>query len=63
MAQENNHIEMLERAFPHTSGSAFASARAQVLASGQSLLQSEDGTIYEIFPMGAGKSSSRLNDR
>jgi hypothetical protein len=34
------------------SGSAFAAARAQVLASGQSVLQSEQGFIYEVFPDG-----------
>lgn len=46
------NIEMLENQFPAVSGSAFATAREQVLASGQSVLQSEDGTIYEVFPDG-----------
>jgi len=43
-------IQQLESQFPAVSGSAFAAAREQVLASGQSVLQSEDGVIYEVFP-------------
>jgi hypothetical protein len=35
-------------------GSAFAEARARVLASGQSVLQSKDGVIHEAFPDGRG---------
>jgi len=34
------------------SGSVFASARKRVLESGQSALQSEGGSIYEVFPDG-----------
>lgn len=45
-------IQKLESQFPAVSGSAFAAARAQVLASGQSVLQSQDGMIYEVFPDG-----------
>ena len=43
---------MLESTFPAASGSAFAAARERVLESGQSVLQAEDGTIYEVFPNG-----------
>ena len=32
--------------------SAFAAARDRVLASGQSVLQSEEGVIYRVFPDG-----------
>ena len=52
---DNNHdfeIDKLERQFPTASGVAFAAAREQVLASGQSVLQSEDGSIFEVFPDG-----------
>ena len=52
---DNNHdfeIDKLERQFPTASGVAFATAREQVLASGQSVLQSEDGSIFEVFPDG-----------
>lgn len=45
-------IQKLESQFPAVSGSAFAAARAQVLASGQSVLESQDGVIYEVFPDG-----------
>lgn len=45
-------IQKLESQFPAISGSAFATAREHVLASGQSVLQSEDGIIYEVSPDG-----------
>ncbi len=45
-------IQQLESQFPAVSGSAFAAARERVLASGQSVLQSENGFIYEVFPDG-----------
>ena len=45
-------IDTLERQFPAASGSAFAAARERVLASGQSVLQSEKGFIFEVFPDG-----------
>ena len=45
-------IQNLESQFPAVSGSAFATARERVLASGQSVLQSQDGIIYEVFPDG-----------
>ena len=45
-------IQKLESQFPAISGSAFAAARERVLASGQSVLQSDNGVIYEVFPDG-----------
>jgi len=42
----------LERRFVKTSGLAFAKARKRTLVSGQSVLQSEDGIIFEVFPDG-----------
>jgi hypothetical protein len=48
-------IEDLESQFPAASGSAFAAARERVFASGQSVLQSEQGVIYEVFPDGTRK--------
>jgi hypothetical protein len=48
-------IQKLESMFPPVSGSAFAAAREQALASGQSILQSEQGVIYEVFPDGTRK--------
>ena len=52
MPDQENNMQKLENQFPAISGSAFAAARAQVLASGQSVLQSEQGVIYEVFPDG-----------
>lgn len=51
-AMSDEDIQTLESQFPAVSGSAFAAARERVLASGQSVLQSQDGTIYEVFPDG-----------
>ena len=52
MADDESEIQRLESLFPASSGSAFAAARAHVLASGQSVLQSEGGVIYRCFPNG-----------
>ena len=52
MSDQEKEIQRLESQFPQVSGSAFAAARAQVLISGQSVLQSEGGTIYRVFPNG-----------
>jgi len=49
-AMSDQDIQKLESQFPAVSGSAFASASEQVLASGHSVLQSQDGVIYEVFP-------------
>jgi hypothetical protein len=48
----DHDIQQLENQFPAVSGAAFAAAREQVLASGQSVLQSEGDVIYEVFPNG-----------
>jgi len=40
-ALSDQEIQQLENQFPAISGSAFADARERVLASGQSVLQSE----------------------
>jgi hypothetical protein len=60
MPNEENNIEMLENQFPAISGSAFAAAREQVLGSGQSVLQSENGYIYEVFPDGQRKMVKKI---
>jgi hypothetical protein len=54
MPDQENNIEELENQFPALSGVAFAAARERVLASGNSVLQSEEGCIYEVFPDGRG---------
>ncbi len=53
-------IQQLENQFPAVSGSAFAAARERVLASGQSVLQSQDGIIYEVFPDGRKMEVKRI---
>lgn len=52
MADQEDDILQLESQFPAVSGSAFAAARERVLASGQTVLESENGFIYEVFPDG-----------
>ena len=42
-------LQELETQFPAISGQAFAAAREQVLASGQSVLQAEGGFIYRQY--------------
>ncbi len=51
----DQEIQMLESQFPSVSGSAFAAARKQALASGHSVLESSGGFIYEVFPNGQRK--------
>jgi len=53
-------IQKLESQFPAVSGSAFAAARERVLQSGQSVLQSENGVIYEVFPDGRRKEVKKI---
>jgi hypothetical protein len=52
MADLEKYIETLERQFPAVSGSAFAEARKRALESGNSVVQSEQGNICEVFPDG-----------
>lgn len=52
MPDQESDIQKLESQFPAVSGEAFAAAREKVLASGQSVLQSEGGFIYRVFPDG-----------
>ncbi len=53
-------IQKLENQFPAVSGSAFAAAREQALAFGQSVLQSDQGVIYEVFPDGTRRAVKRV---
>jgi len=48
----DHDIQQLETQFPAISGQAFAAAREQVLASGQSVLQSEGAFVFRVFPDG-----------
>jgi hypothetical protein len=52
MAEYERQLQDLENRFPLLSCEAFAAARAQVLAAGQRVLQSEGGFIVRVFPDG-----------
>lgn len=52
MSDQEAQIQRLENQFPPVSGQAFAAARDQVLASGQSVLQTEGVFIFRVFPDG-----------
>ena len=45
-------INQLEASVPALSGQAFDAARQRTLASGQSVLQTENGVLFEVFPNG-----------
>ncbi|MBC8354072.1 MAG: hypothetical protein H8E66_18935 [Planctomycetes bacterium] len=55
METNNLDSEMLESVLPLASGEAFAAARSHVLALGKSVLQSENGFIYEVYPDGRAR--------
>ena len=52
MSEQERQLQDLESRFPLLSGKAFAAARAKVLASGQSVLQTEGGYIVRVSPNG-----------
>jgi hypothetical protein len=52
MADQENIILDLESQFPAMSGVAFTEASKQMLAAGQSVLQTDQGAIYRFFPDG-----------
>ena len=54
-------IQKLENQFPLVSGSAFVEARKEALAHGLSVLQSENGVIYEVFPNGYQREVKRVD--
>ncbi len=50
MINYEDKIDELESSFPALSGSAFDAARKQALASGQDVVQSENGHLYKVSP-------------
>ena len=52
MSDHEKAVEKLENEFPAVSGSAFAAAREGALSAGHSLIESENGQLYEVFPDG-----------
>ena len=53
-------IEERERQFPETAGVAFAEAYRRTLAAGLSVLVSDDGFIFEVYPDGTRKRIKRI---
>lgn len=53
-------IQKLESEFPPVSASAFAAARDRVLQSGQSVLEADNGVIYEVFPDGHREARKKI---
>jgi hypothetical protein len=60
MSEPEEIITELETGFPALSGIAFTTARNETLASGQSVLFSENGVIYEVFPDGSRIERKRI---
>ncbi len=60
LTMSDEDIENLESKFPAISGSAFAAAREQALASGRSVLESQQGVIYEVFPDGTRRRVKQI---
>ena len=55
MPLSEQSMTFLEEHIPELAQSALTQAYWQTLASGNSVLQSENGTIYEVFPDGVRK--------
>jgi len=60
MSEPEKIITELETQFPALSGIAFTKAREESLAAGQSVLSSENGVIYEVFPDGRRLERKRI---
>jgi len=52
MSDQEKQIEQLEMQFVAASGKAFAEARCAALASGLSVVEAQEGKLYEVFPDG-----------
>jgi len=60
MSDPEEKIQELESLFPALSGVTFNAAFKRALASGQSVLQSDQGVIYEVFPDGTRKRVKKI---
>jgi hypothetical protein len=60
MSDEETALCVQEARFPTVAGSAFAEARRQALAAGQSVLQTEHAIIYEVYPDGTRIERKRI---
>jgi hypothetical protein len=52
MTKQDLHVKIdaLERELPAAAAKAFAAARKRALDSGNSVVESENGNLYEVFP-------------
>jgi hypothetical protein len=60
MSVSEQDLTQLEEQFPAISGQVFANAREQALAAGQSILISQDGIIYRVYPDGRRRMVKRI---
>ena len=60
MSSEEKELRRWET-LPARSGEAFEAARARALASGQRVLQSDQGVIYEVSPGGQSREVKRVD--
>ena len=60
MSNEEKELQTWE-VLPSRSGEAFVAARDRALASGQSVLQSAAGVIYQVSPSGASHEVMRID--
>jgi hypothetical protein len=60
MATSEEALNYLESQIPALSESAVTVAYWQTLASGESVLESDQGTIYEVFPDGTRKPVKQI---
>ena len=63
MIDREKEIDYLESQIPAVSGSALTIAYLQTLASGQSVLETDDGKIFEVFPDGSRKFVKEIAPR
>ena len=56
-------IEELEQTFPEMAAVAFATARAEALASGLSVVEVQGSTLWEVFPDGTRRAIKAIEPR
>jgi len=56
MTEQKDDIEFLEEHIPELAEAAVTQVYWQTLASGNSVLESDNGVIYEVFPDGTRKA-------
>ncbi len=60
MSEQSDVFDFQEQQIPELSASAVTVAYWNTLVAGQSVLESEDGTILEIFPDGTRREVKRI---